>query len=207
MDCFNINAHYIFLVRKEHFEKYNVEEILNTISDDYEIILVDRLTEGAACTTLLAKNSINTDVPLIIVNSDQVILWNDSVNCDYFLDTDVDGAIFVFTASGPKWSYIKPDSNGRVTTVAEKQQISDLATIGVYYWKKGSDYVKYAEEMINSDTRVNGEFYVCPVYNNAIDDGKYIAFATVKEMWGIGTPEDLNEYLKHHDRNSTPSEL
>ena len=58
----------------------------------------------------------------------------------------------------------------RSTEVAEKNPISDNATVGVYFWSKGSDYVKYAEQMIEKDIRVNNEFYVCPVFNQAIED-------------------------------------
>lgn len=79
--------------------------------------------------------------------------------------------------------------------VAEKEPISDIATVGIYYWSKVSEYVKYAEQMIEKNIRVNDEFYVAPVYNEAILDGKKIKTFDVKKMWGIGTPEDLNTFL------------
>ena len=102
----------------------------------------------------------------------------------------------MFQNTHPKWSYVKTDSEGNVTELREKQVISDMATVGIYYWKHGSDYVKYAEQMIAADRRVNNEFYVAPVYNEAIEDGKKIKTYRVKEMWGIGTPEDLNAFIK-----------
>ena len=89
----------------------------------------------------------------------------------------------------------KIDENGYVTEVAEKNPISDIATVGVYFWKKGSDYVKYAEEMIKENIRVNNEFYVCPVFNEAIKDNKKIRTFDIEKMWGLGTPEDLNVFL------------
>ena len=95
----------------------------------------------------------------------------------------------------PKWSFAKIDENGYVTEVAEKNPISDIATVGVYFWKKGSDYVKYAEEMIKENIRVNNEFYVCPVFNEAIKDNKKIRTFDIEKMWGLGTPEDLNVFL------------
>ena len=79
--------------------------------------------------------------------------------------------------------------------VAEKNPISDNATVGYYYWKHGSDFVKYAEQMIERDIRVNNEFYVCPVFNQAIEAGLKISSFNADGMWGLGTPEDLNIYL------------
>ena len=86
-----------------------------------------------------------------------------------------------------------------VSEVAEKNPISDNATVGIYYWNKGSDYVKYAEDMIDKNIRTNNEFYVCPVFNQAIEDGKNIRIKEIEKMWGIGTPEDLKYYLENNN--------
>tara|TARA_Y100001980_G_C14556248_1_gene347056 strand:- start:2609 stop:3976 length:1368 start_codon:yes stop_codon:yes gene_type:complete len=191
----NIEANYIFIVQKEHYDRYSLQMLLNLISDNCTIVQVDELTEGAACTTLLAKEYIDNDAPLLIANSDQFIDWN-SNECLYAFSADgIDGGILTFKSTHPKWSYAKLDSDGFVTEVAEKRPISDNATVGIYYWKRGSDYVNYAEEMISNDIRVNNEFYVCPVYNQAIEDGKKIRIKHVDGMWGLGTPEDLNYFL------------
>jgi len=193
----NIEANYIFIVQKEHYEEYSLQALLNLISPDCSIVQVDGLTEGAACTTLLAKEFINNEEPLLIANSDQFIDW-DSNECLYAFSADgIDGGILTFHSTHPKWSYAKLDSDGFVTEVAEKKPISENATVGIYYWSKGSDYVKYSEEMISKDIRVNNEFYVCPVYNQAIEDGKKIRIKNVDGMWGLGTPEDLNFFLDH----------
>jgi len=193
----NIEANYIFLVQREHYEKYNLKYLLNLIAPNCTIVQVDGITEGAACTTLLAKEFINNDAPLIMANSDQYVEWN-SNECLYAFKADsIDGGILTFKATHPKWSYAKLDDNGFVSEVAEKKVISDQATVGVYYWNKGSDYVKYAEQMIDKNIRTNNEFYVAPVFNEAIEDGKKIRVKQVTGMWGIGTPEDLNYFLTH----------
>ena len=83
--------------------------------------------------------------------------------------------------------------------MAEKDPISNIATAGIYFWRRGSDYVKYAEEMIEKNIRFNNEFYVCPVFNQAIEDGKKVKIFQFDGMWGIGTPEDLNYFLKNHE--------
>lgn len=194
----NIEANYIFLVQKEHYETYNLKYLLNLIAPSCKIVQVDGLTEGAACTTLLAKEHIDNDAPLVMANSDQFVEWN-SNECMYAFSADsIDGGILTFKATHPKWSYAKLDDGGFVSEVAEKKVISDEATVGIYYWRHGSDYVKYAEQMISKNIRTNGEFYTCPVFNEAIGAGKKIRVKNIEKMWGIGTPEDLNYFLDNH---------
>ena len=194
----NIEANYTFIVQKEHYEKYSLQYLLNLIAPNCNIVQVDGLTEGAACTTLLAKEFIDNDAPLVMANSDQFVEWN-SNECLYAFNADgIDGGIVSFKATHPKWSYAKVGDDGFVSEVAEKKPISDNATVGIYFWKKGSDYVKYAERMIEKNIRTNNEFYVCPVFNEAIQDGKKVRIKEIEKMWGIGTPEDLNYFLEHH---------
>jgi len=198
VDNLNVDAHFIFLVQKEHYEKYNLKSVLNLIAPNCDIVQVDGLTEGAACTTLLAKELINNDNPLLMANSDQFVEWNSNESLYAFTADSIDGGIITFESTHPKWSYAKLREDGFVTQVAEKNPISNLATVGIYYWKKGSDYVKYAEQMIEKNIRTNNEFYVCPVFNEAVGDGKKIRVKNVERMWGIGTPEDLNYFLENY---------
>jgi len=193
-----VDANFIFVVQKSHREKYNLDSMLSLICPGCKIVEVDGVTEGAACTVLLAKQFIDNDEPLVIANSDQFIEWN-SLEFFYKMnEQNLDAGIVSFKATHPKWSYAKVDDNGFVTEVAEKNPISDIATVGVYYWKQGKDFVKYAESMISKDIRVNNEFYVCPVFNEAILDGLKIKTFDVPKMWGIGTPEDLNYFLENY---------
>ena len=193
-----VEANYIFVVQKLHREKYNLNSMLSLICPGCKIVEVDSVTEGAACTVLLAKDFIDNDEPLVIANSDQFIEWN-SLEFFYKMnEQNLDAGIVSFRATHPKWSYAKVDEGGFVTEVAEKNPISDIATVGVYYWKQGKDFVKYAESMIVKDIRVNNEFYVCPVFNEAISDGFKIKTFDVPKMWGIGTPEDLNYFLENY---------
>lgn len=194
----NIDAHYIFIVQKEHYEKYQLKYMLNMIAPGCDVIQVDGVTEGAACTTLLARHLIDNTEPLVIANSDQYVEW-DSNECLYAFTADgIDAGIITFPSVHPKWSYARLNDRGFVAEVAEKKPISDLATVGIYYWKRGSDYVKYADQMISKNIRTNNEFYVCPVFNEAIGDGKLVRVKNIKKMWGIGTPEDLSTYLEAH---------
>ena len=200
VDNLNIDATYIYVVQKEHREKYNLDTLLNLITPNCKIVEVDGLTEGAACTTLLAKEYINNDAPLVMANSDQFIEWDSNEFMYKMVEQKVDGGILTFHATHPKWSFAKINEYGYVTKVAEKNPISDIATVGVYYWAKGSDYVKYAEQMINKNIRTNNEFYTCPTFNEAIGDGKKIKTFNIKKMWGLGTPEDLKYYLENYNK-------
>lgn len=196
IDNLNIDANYIFIVQKEHVELYNLDLQLKLINPKCKIVLTEGLTEGAACTALLAKEYIDNSDHLLIANSDQYVEWN---SCDFmnFNLSNIDGSILTFHAPdrNPKWSYVK-EENGKVTYVAEKQAISDIATVGIYWYNRGSDFVKYAESMIRQDIRVNNEFYIAPVYNEMISDGKQVKKYHCNRMFGLGTPEDLKEYLK-----------
>ena len=195
----NIDANFIYVVQKEHREKYNLDTLLNLITPGCKIVETDGMTEGAACTALLAKEHIDVDAPLFFANSDQFVEWDSNEFLYKMNETNADGGIVSFKATHPKWSFAKVDENGLVTEVAEKNPISDIATVGYYYWKHGSDFVKYAEQMIEKDIRVNNEFYVCPVFNEAIADCKKIKTFDIPKMWGIGTPEDLDYFLKNYN--------
>ena len=195
----NMDANYIFIVQKSHREKYNLDTLLSLITPGCKIVEVDGITEGAACTSLLAKEFIDNDYPLFFANSDQFVDWDSTEFMYKMNETNCDGGIVTFKATHPKWSFAKINElTGLVEEVAEKSTISNDATVGFYYWKHGSDFVKYAEEMIEQNIRVNGEFYVCPVFNQAIKDNKHIRTTTIKEMWGLGTPEDLRYYLENY---------
>jgi HAD superfamily hydrolase (TIGR01509 family) len=200
VDNLNINAKFVFVVQEEHYKKYNLATYLNLLVPGCEIIRTNGVTEGAACTTLLAKDYINNDKHLIIANSDQFVEWD---SCDFMYSMiayEADGGILTFESSDPKWSYVRLGSDGYVCEVAEKKVISNDATVGIYYWKKGSEYVSCAEEMIKRNIRVFGEFYVCPVYNIMFERKRRVKAFKVKKMWGLGTPDDLDFFLKNYNK-------
>ena len=196
----NIDANFIFVVQKSHRERYNLDSLLKIIEPNCKIVEVDGLTEGAACTALLATDLINNENPLFFANSDQFVYWDSNEFFYKMNETKCDGGIVLFKATHPKWSFAKLDEKNYVTEVAEKNPISDNATVGFYYWNRGSDFVKYANEMIKKDDRVNNEFYVCPVFNHAVNDGLKILGKQVDSMFGLGTPEDLNIYLSRNNK-------
>ena len=166
---------FLFLCLQEHLDTYNVGETLAAwAGTNTEIIPVKAVTEGAACTVLLAKEFINNDEPMMIANSDQ---WVDIEIDDYLaaMDTqNADGLIMTMWADHPKWSYVRLDAGNVITEVVEKQVVSNEATVGIYNYRRGSDFVKAAESMIAQNLRTNGEFYVAPAYNEMIADRKSV---------------------------------
>ncbi len=185
----------IFLVLKEHVEKAKIdEELRNIFGNEIKIIVVERVTEGAACTALLARELINNDTSLLITDSDHFIdgktLFKEIESYE-----KIDGIIPVFYANNAKWSFAKTDNEGYVIETAEKIQISRNANIGAYYFGKGRDFVWAAEEMIDENDRTNNEFYVAPVYNYLIRRGKLVRLSRPRFVHGLGTPKDVDKFL------------
>ena len=193
-----INAHYIFIAQKKDIDKYKIKEHLSKFCMDFTLVEQNGKLDGAAKSCLLAKNIIDNDNPLVIANSDQYVKWNANFVIHQFINSGIDGSILTFYSTDTKWSYAKNNEDGVVSAVAEKNVISDQATCGIYYWKKGSDFVNYAEQMIQKNIKTNNEFYVCPTYNEAIEDEKIIITHKVEEMHGLGTPDDLKTFLENH---------
>jgi dTDP-glucose pyrophosphorylase len=182
---------FIYVVRKEHLDEFDVVNFLNKLTPNCEIVTTEGLTEGAACTVLLSKEYINNDKPLLIADSDSIVVFKSKIR------SINDGAIFTFEDDKPCWSYVDAEENfSSIKRVAEKEVISKYASCGRYYWSKGSDFVYYAEKMIESELRIKNEFYVSPVFNLAIDDNKIIQNILVEEFINLGSPEDLDKFSK-----------
>ncbi len=192
---------FIFICQQSHINDYQLTEKLKNWAPNCELIGIDGLTDGAACTVLKAKKLINNNNPLMIANSDQYIDSDINLYLNDMVERNLDGLIMTMTADDPKWSFAKTGKNRMVTDVAEKEVISNEATVGIYNFKKGSDFVFHAEDMISKNLRVNNEFYVAPVYNQLIKNNKKIGIYNIgKEadgMYGLGIPEDLNLFINH----------
>ena len=191
---------FIFVALADHLQHLGMRETLERAAPGCLIVPVDRVTEGAACTVLLAREHIDTNDPLMLANSDQ---WVDIDINDYLATMDrqqADGLIMTMKADDPKWSFVGLNPAGLVTRVVEKQVISDEATVGIYNFRRGSDFVRAADRMIEKNLRVNNEFYVAPTYNELIAEGARVAIFNVGRegagMYGLGIPSDLTEFLR-----------
>ena len=197
VDFSDTTYRFIIVCLIEDFEKYDLENHFKDYfgHDRFNLVVLDKMTEGAAQTVLQAKDLIDNDTSLLTLNSDQMIKDGSIELFDEY--KNFDGGILCFYGEGTDWSYAKSDDSGLVTEVAEKVEISNDATAGYYYWSKGSDFVKYAEQMIEHNDRQgsNKEFYVAPVYNWAVKDGKKIVISMVEKVYQLGTPSHLKSYL------------
>lgn len=190
---------FIFICQRAHLEAYGLQPKLEAWAPGCIVRGLDGVTEGAACTVLTVRDLIDNADPLMIANCDQYV---DVTMDDYLADMDtrgLDGLIMTMGADSPKWSYVGLDADGLVTRVVEKQVISDEATVGIYNYIRGSDFVGAADAMIGADKRVNNEFYVAPAYDEIIDGGARIGFYNIGSeaagMYGLGTPPDLELFL------------
>lgn len=195
-----IKHKFIFICQKDHLDNYPIERILKNRTGDCEIVEVEGLTDGAACTVLKAENLINNEYPLMIANSDQFIENDINDYIEKTEDPDIDGMIMTMTANDAKWSYVLKNSKNEITKIVEKKVISNEATVGIYNFRNGKNFVTAAKEMIRLNLRENNEFYVAPVYNILIKQG--LRFKTLNignvgsGMHGLGVPEDLEAFLK-----------
>lgn len=187
---------FIFVCQAAHLPEFGLETSLRKwAGENAQIVTVDGLTQGAACSVLMARRLIDSDEPLMIANSDQYL----DMQIDAYLKAieGYDGALMTMPASDPKWSYVERDAMGKIVRVVEKQVVSEEATVGVYNFRRGSDFVALADQMIAANARENGEFYVAPVYSGMARAGGQIGTYSIGDgMHGIGTPDDLGAFLK-----------
>jgi NDP-sugar pyrophosphorylase family protein len=190
---------FVFICQEEHNRQHGLRHFLQSLAPRSEVVCIDGPTEGAACTVLKARELINSEEPLMIANCDQWINSSIDAYLSAFDRSGCDGFIMTMTSRSPKWSFVKRNASGSVVAVVEKQVVSDEATVGIYNFSMGSDFVDAAEAMINSDTRVNNEFYVAPVYTRLIAWGRRIETYSIGTdgagMHGLGTPADLQCFL------------
>ena len=199
LESLNLPGNNIFVVKKDHYTKFNLESLLSNIANGpCNIVQVDK-TLGQADTALIAKSLINNDTPLLIVNCDNYFVWDSKALISKLeANPNICGAVISFTPSSknPNWSYVSADKDGRVFSIAEKKQISNNALAGAFYWRKGSDFVKYCERMISNRLTINNEYFIAPVFNEAIMDGNYIYNHVIDSMVSMGSPEELNTFLE-----------
>lgn len=196
MGCINLSDfNLIFIVRKNHIDDFKIDKFLiDKFGEDIKIISHDKETEGTVSTCLLAENYLDKN-PLLITTLD--VFFEPKININNF-NKSVDGTIIVFKSDNPTYSFSKINTDGLVVETAEKNPISDLASVGLYYFKSGLDFVKYSKEMISKNIRTKNEFYICPMYNLLINDNKKIDTLMVDVCHPLGTPNEIDAYLKNN---------
>ncbi len=194
LDCLNYkDCNLIFVLRDEHVYNHHMDELLmKKFGDDISIVVLDQLTDGSVCSCLYAEELINNDAPLVIHTLD--IEFRPVFDPHVMETLDADGLILTFKSNSTNYSYAQLDKDGNVTRTEEKKAISPNACVGIYGFKKGSDFCKYAREMIDRDLRTKNEFYISPLYNILIEHGKKIVTEDVDKMHIFGTPDEYHFY-------------
>jgi len=195
-------ARFIFISQEEIFKNEKFKNIIKNENIEYKTVIAPNKTDGPACSCLLAKDLIDNDDPLIVVNCDQIIIDFNLNNLLKFVDfNNADGVIGVFHSTSSKNSYVKLGDDLRIQEIKEKIVISNIATNGLHFWKSGKFFIKSAEEMLSQNDRYSDEFYVAPSYNYLIKKGKKILPYYYNLHYPIGIPEDLNYFIENIIKN------
>ena len=202
VDSLGIEGKYIFVVLHEHLLEYKwLEGHLASLAKYVTIVKLDEITDGAACTLLRAKQYIDNDEPLISINSDQVLHWNSSEFITKCKQEPEVSWIMTYPHSDLKHSFVKVDDDGVVVQTAEKVAISDMASVGLYHWSKGSLFVESAEQMIANNDKHNNEFYLAPVYNYTLKTNIVKPYQVDASNFSpVGTPSDLAVFNNRYYR-------
>lgn len=197
-DCLRTipEADFTFVIRKEDNLRFHLGDMLRLLDAECTIINTEGETSGAACTVLLAIDQIDNDEELIVANGDQVLDFNLNHVVQEFRTRGLDGGTVVFDSVHPRWSFVKTDNEGFVIEAAEKRPISRNATAGIYYFRRGSDFVTSAKAMIRKGASVNGGYFVCPSFNELILSQKKVGVFEINrdQYISLATPQAVEEY-------------
>jgi NDP-sugar pyrophosphorylase family protein len=158
----------IVAFREVDVRKYHLNNIVSLLWPQVSIINIYEQTQGAACTALLAAGAIDNDNELLIVNGNEFLDYNFVEIINGFRQRKLDAGIVTFRAIHPRYSYVRLDDSELVIEAAEKNPISKNATAGFYWYSKGKNFVRAAKNLIRKDARVDGNFYICPAFNELI---------------------------------------
>ncbi|MEM0925913.1 MAG: glycosyltransferase family 2 protein [Planctomycetota bacterium] len=188
-----------FLCQQSHIDDYPLAELLHEAAPGCEIRTLQNVTAGAACTVLLASDWIDNQTPLMIANCDQWIDFSIDQYLEAGMQEGIDAFLMTMRDDSPKWSYVKRNADGEIQGVVEKVVVSDEATVGIYNFARGCDFVNTAKEMNRENDRSKNEFYVAPVYSRLIRDRRQVETVSIGDagevMHGLGTPQDLESFL------------
>jgi len=186
----------IIVALKEHDNNFNLNGLIKKYlgGKKVELILINEVTEGQLCTILKARELMDLEKSLLITSSDTIVISNIGNEIINRAKNCV-GIISVADMPGEQWSFAKTDKSGKVIEVTEKVKISNHASTGLYYFSNTREFLSYADKIIADKEKTKGEYYVMPVYSHYIQDKKEISISIAKEMWDMGTPDALSNYL------------
>ncbi len=202
LDSFKIvdSVQYIFVIRKEHDDQYNLSSEISNLLPHAKIAILDHDTEGAVKTCMIAKDLINDDSPLAVADCDIYFESSEYYKQISNASSVPDGMLLTFSSNDPRYSYAEVDDRGRVLRTAEKVVISDNAILGGYFFKSGRLFKEVAEEFVSQPLPKGlKEYYMSHLFNMLLGRNCKIHIASIDTMHIFGTPEELNSYLNGDD--------
>jgi dTDP-glucose pyrophosphorylase len=202
VDSLHMKGQLIFIVQREH-TMFRIDTFLKEKYPDSIVLYLERYTGGCVESVYeAAKAYIDNDSPLVISNCDQYLEWDSTEFLHVCNQPNVDGCVLTYFADTVKNSYCTVDDSGRCTFFREKEVISPHSLVGVHYWKRGSDFVASAKDMIENNVRDAGEYYVSTSYNYLVKQGKFITICPLRDgeiYHTIGVPETYYNFLQSQD--------
>jgi len=171
----------LFVVPADKLAKLALTNIIELISPHAVIIPLQGMTKGAVCSSMMAIDEINLDDELIIASADHYINDNLQQVLEYFRSLEADAGVLTFESVHPKWSFVKANDEGYVIQTAEKNAISRNAVAGLYYFKKGADFIEAAKELIRKDNSIDNNFYLSSSLNEMVLKGKKIVMRPLSD--------------------------
>lgn len=189
----------LLTMRQPEIDRYHTSSVARLLYPRVKIVSVPNVTKGAACAVLLAVKKIDNNEELLVINGDIILEESVLPAITDFRKRNLDGGVVTFESVHPRWSFVKCDESGQIIEATEKRPISKNATVGVYYFKKGSDYVAAAENMIRKDANVNGAFYICPVFNEMVLMQKKLGIYEINRniYYSLASPKGIEVYQNH----------
>ena len=199
--CLPPSDKYVFVCLREHVDKYKIDDILFEKHPNSEIIYLDEVTEGQACTAeygITSSNTINLEKPLLISSCDYGLEWDrdkyDSLDADVIVWTTIHNEAFSNNPSSYSW--LDVDGDKLLKTYVKQEVFDDSynnhAIVGTFYFKKAKYFLDGVKKIYEDDIRSNGEFYIDNIFNTLTDLDIKIFDVDKYHCWG--TPEDLKNY-------------
>ena len=208
INSLSLDGTFIFCPKQEHIERFGIDSKLKEIINDCKIVPISYDTHGPVDTILNARDLIDNNDELLITDVDHYVEWDAQFFNENIRKRDIDGCTMVFPEpqNNEAYSFVKLDNDGFVIQSAEKISISSIATVGIHYFKRGSDFVKFADEMIKRKISIKNEYYVTPIFNLFAENNKKIVTMPVKQMWPLGNPDEIHQFKKYFLNLKTSNE-
>ena len=208
INSLSLDGTFIFCPKQEHIERFGIDSKLKEIINDCKIVPISYDTHGPVDTILNARDLIDNNDELLITDVDHYVEWDAQFFNENIRKRDIDGCTMVFPEpqNNEAYSFVKLDNDGFVIQSAEKISISSIATVGIHYFKRGSDFVKFADEMIKRKISIKNEYYVTPIFNLFAENNKKIVTMPVKQMWPLGNPTEIHQFEKNFLNLKTSNE-